>query len=371
MDLLTTRKILNRICAGKSRIGDFSLNKTYQTLIYIAPSLEDNIIADEVYEDVLCEAIGLGLYSAEDCIDLSYEDGFWDDEQEERLQKIPRDIEEMKLLIYQRHNRPTEVEMIRANLRAAENLHSDLLCQKYIYDYLSAENVARSFRISCLIQRNLYYSNNQKVFTNDYWMDSTSEAVIVNLHKAVASLIISDAQYRYIARNEPWKTTWLSGKEASQVFSVAAIHMSDEQKQLIGWSKLYDSVYDAHERPSQPIINDDDALDGWMVHVNRKRNEELQQQDAGNFTSNKKIQEAGEIYILGNKPREATSPLSKEDREGVYNMNTAKSKKVIQNRNKFLKEAGSASEQQLPDVKARFMQEVARAGMESIKRRAK
>lgn len=371
MDKAQLLKLVNRICAGKSRIVDFYIRGSYNTLVLTPPSFETKMRADELYDDVLCQAIGYGLYSSDECIELAKKQQIWDDDKAARLEKIPRDVEEMKILIYQNFHKPSIVAGIRSNLRAAEETHHTLSCEKYSLEFLSSEFLARSFRYHYVLYETLYYDNGTRVFSGNYWDDNTSETLLSNLINAVNANMIDDNTYRLVVRNEPWRGMWIAGKNSHNMFGIPATLLSEEQRTAISWSRLYDSVYDAHEKPSNAIIDDNDALDGWMAFISKKQAEEAKTKEAADFTNNSRIKDAGEIYILNNKPGSAVSDLKDEDIKGINEMNDSMGKDTIKSRNKILKTQGEVLEQNLPDIKHKLRQEIARHGINSIKNRGK
>jgi hypothetical protein len=362
---------VNRICAGKSRIVDFYIRGGYNTLVLTTPDFDTRLRADEIYDSVLCEAIGADLYSADQCVELARQYNRWDNEKESRLEKIPKDIEEMKVLIYQNFHKPAIVSGIRKNLRAAEETQNTLSCEKYSYDFLSSEYLARAIRYQYILENTLYYDSGVRVFSGDYWDDSTPDTIIANLISSINANMISDSQYRFLVQRDPWRSMWIAGKESTSLFGIPSSRLSDEQKAAISWSKLYDSVYEAYEKPTSAVISDDDALDGWMIHIGRKAAEDAKNRETSDFTNNSKIKDAGEVYILNNQPGEIASSLQDEDIKGIREMNSAKAKEIIKLRNKALSQRGEILEQDLPDVKAKFQQEIARQSINSIKNRGK
>ena len=108
------------------------------------------------------------------------------------------------------------------------------------------------------------------------------------------------------------------------------------QKSLINWTRMYDSIYESMETPSDSIIEDDYAVDGWFVVQRRKRDDDRKASE-GN-----KLPESAEVFVPVKNEKEANR---------VYDMNTQQGKQVIKSRTKDLEERGSLEEGQFTHVK--------------------
>ena len=99
------------------------------------------------------------------------------------------------------------------------------------------------------------------------------------------------------------------------------------------WSSLYDSVSESHEAPSQEIIDDDDALDGWLTI---KRREEQTSQP----TKSKKSYE--EVFIKAE---------TLEDAKKIQAMNGLHGKKVTHGRFSQIQNEESVNLKDFQDIK--------------------
>ena len=108
---------------------------------------------------------------------------------------------------------------------------------------------------------------------------------------------------------------------------------------LIIWSKMYDSVNESPDSPSETVIKDDYMLDGWFIVQRKKR--EKQQSEREFEQTNQKIAAAGEVYIMAN---------SAEQRDKINNLNDTTSKMIKKQRMATLKAKGSATQDQFKDA---------------------
>ena len=69
---------------------------------------------------------------------------------------------------------------------------------------------------------------------------------------------------------------------------------------------MYDNIFESPECPPDDVIQDDDALDGWLIVQRRKREEDQKRSAAENIIGNSKISNADEVFIM-------TDPSSAKD----------------------------------------------------------
>ena len=99
---------------------------------------------------------------------------------------------------------------------------------------------------------------------------------------------------------------------------------------------MYDSIHESMESPSDDIIEDDYAIDGWFTVQRRKRDDGRKESEANN------LPESAEVFV----------PVSnKKEVRRVHDMNTQQGKHVIKSRMKDLEEQGSLEEGQFSHVK--------------------
>lgn len=360
MDSQQAQKIVNRICAGKVRINNIDWRGSSRTFVVTSPNAEIRYEADDIYADVLEESRTFGVFSSNECVLMAMDRGYWDEEKEERIDKIPKDIEEMKVLIFENFKKPSVRDGVRRNLRAAEKTFSELHSMKFKLDHLSAEYLAKNFSMQYVLSKTIFLPSGKPLIGN-FWRTPFSDTFLLYLMGAINRESLTESQYRYVARNEPWRGLWAAGKTSMELFGLPAAHMSYEQRQIINWSKLYDIVGESSERPDHDVIADDDALDGWMIKQNRERTEELKKENSKNYIKNEKIKNAGEVFIVA-KP---------EDIKDIHDMNSNKAKMIKKERAQALQRHGEIFEQNMPDVRRDLMMKINQAAKDGIKRRGR
>jgi hypothetical protein len=162
--------------------------------------------------------------------------------------------------------------------------------------------------------------------------------------------MITTEQFKELARDNIWKNYWNSHKD-NNLFQASIIELSDEQRALINISKMYDNVYEHPECPREAIINDDDALEGWMI-VQRRKNEAAKKQNAFDSNNNNTMKKAGEVFVMAE---------SDGDVESILDMNTMESRAKLNEKLKHIDRVGEINDGELPDVQRDIQQSIREA----------
>ncbi len=165
---------------------------------------------------------------------------------------------------------------------------------------------------------------------------------------------------RELARTDPWRSIWNVGKKLGNIFDKPAVEFTSEQKTLMSWSSLYDSVSESSEAPADDVVEDDDILDGWLISQRRKRENLTTQSSVEGVIGNEKIANAGEVFVVtGNKS---------EDIDKISSMNNPHIAAVKKSRFKALENAEGAIQQgDLPDVRHELQMEARNQYRDTIK----
>lgn len=330
MDNDSKEKIVNRICAGY-----LSFNYDGAGFFIATPTLAVKCQADELYSDV-DDATMDGLMDEDTYHLFLLENEFWTDQDESKLQDMIKELETLKVGIYESIFKSIQREKLRKALaivlKELDHLHN----KKHGQDHLSAKGHLRNCRFKYMIAMSIFNRCWQPFFsTGEDFMDSYSK-IIDKAFMVLSENRIVESTFREIARTEPWRTMWTCSK-IGDLFKKPVIEWSDEQKNLCLWSKIYDNVYEADSLP-EDVIKDDDALDGWMIVQRRKKEATSHQGEVDRRLGVNK--NAQEIYIVAETP---------EDARKIDNLNDPTAKAVKRQREKIIKERGQVKEIELPD----------------------
>jgi muconolactone delta-isomerase len=252
-----------------------------------------------------------------------------DDKKEEGLKK---DIERLKVEIYNARDNAMLASNLRKYIRAGEAQITSHLNKKYIYHQNTCEGIASSERLAWIIKNTTYF--NGKLYN----FEELSLQYVVDEWQ---SHFISESKSRELARNDPWKSLWVTRESSG--FTLFAnppnTELTYNQKNILIWSQMYDNIQESMECPNKEVIEDDDMLDGWFIIQHKKREKDRVEKEFENSTKNEKIKNAPEVFVVA----------SKEKAEKINDMNDMNAKMIKHQRKLALDRYGSLDEQNLPD----------------------
>jgi hypothetical protein len=112
---------------------------------------------------------------------------------------------------------------------------------------------------------------------------------------------------------------------------------------------MYERIQEHPEAPTEEIINDDDALDGWMIEKQRENKREKKEKGVDTMM-NDKIKNSKEIFLMAGNDQ--------QQKEDILDLNSIAGKKKIQNRFDALAYKDSVQESELPDVQGELTQQL-------------
>jgi hypothetical protein len=328
--------LLSRILSGY--LIFFYQNQKYQLryptieLKYEANILYNNIINEEKYNDWIRE---------ENITKVMIHLGLWENSTDALLQNMDKNIDNLKVELYNSFLNKSKQPKIRESLRSVEAQKDKILSRKYEFVSNTLEGYAASIKNEYIITNTLYDSRGELVFKNsdNISKNSLSYQYFNALVQEINSHVISVSDFKAIARSGIWKAYW--GANKSNVFDTSVINWTDEQRSLVNITKMYDSVYEHPECPDDKIIEDDDMLDGWMIVQKRKLHK--QKKEISLEQSNPRLKNAQEVFLLAD---------DQDDIEEILDMNSPESKMRMKEKFNFIQNSqGPVEELQLPDVR--------------------
>ncbi len=291
-------------------------------LKYEAQILYNNIINDEKYND---------WFREENLDNLLIYLNLWSKDTTMIIKDIEKKIENSKVDYYNHFKLSDKKKTTKKNLDSYRKQLNSILSKKEELYSNTLEGYANSIKNEFIITNTLY-KNNNLVFHNKNNSDNylLFNTIVSELNKY--TIIISD--FKKLARSNIWRSYWNIKKN-----NVFMDNLSDDQRTLVSISQMYDRVYEHPDSPSDEIIEDDDALDGWMIFQRRKIEKDKKQQQID--TINPKLKNAQEVFLFANNQQEAQEIIQLNSPESLNRMRSK-----IAHVNKF----GLTEESQLPDV---------------------
>jgi hypothetical protein len=336
MDYLEREFLVDKIISGVYRIeveGSYYLVKH--------PDALTRCKAHQIYNSVLSDCAYETFFSQEEALSHLEKAGIFTQEDETKLTKLTKDIEELKYQLYTSMLNAEKSKFVRKTLARVRHEIIRLNTNKTSFDYTTVEGYASMVKSQYLMFNTLCHDDGTRVYTGTY--DSAQKYRLLEqaifIHNAAR---VGDKQIRELARTDPWLSFWGAGKHG--VFSVTASEMTLEQRSLVMYTKMYSSANEHPESPSDEVVADDDLFDGWMIS-NRRKNEKTKKHNEVDNMISPKQRNAGELFIVAS---------SNDDAKKIESLNSLESQVKVNERKKFLKKAKKGQvvrDANLPDRK--------------------
>lgn len=327
-----------RVCSGMIK---FVIDGTTFHLRGANPS--EKVDACELYEEALEQGKESGLFSESDWHSHILSIGLWSEEQEAALKHATETVSNLKMVLFQNFTNPFIRGKTQQTIENARKKSLELAIEKGKYDNQTAEYYAMSLKMRYLVGKGLLRADAKTpVYSGDEFLSESANLVDSAIAES-GKKRPSEAIIREIARNEPWRSIWACRHSENIVFGTPAAYLTDDQKHLCVWSRLYDNSYEDSEHPSDEVYDCDDAFDGWLL---LKREGKVKD----GVTGNEKISNSGEVFVVKSLPGEAFSSMTTEEREDVEKHNNQQAVAAKKARSEFITKVGSAPEAAMPDT---------------------
>jgi len=305
-----------------------------------SPSFEIRYKANILYEKTLNDEKFNVWIREEDAAQTMITLGLWNKETNKLIKDLEKRIENLKVDLYQSAIDLSKNQKVRKTLSSAKDQLNRILSTKSEFFVSTLEGYASSIKNEYIVCKTLF-KNNKLVF------DSTSGKVSANLFNNIVSeinkYIISVSNFKEIARSSLWRAYWNGGKDS--VFRGSVSEWTDDQRTLVNVSRMYDSIYEHPECPSDKVIEDEDMLDGWMI-VQKRKTEKMKNEKAVDEL-NPNLKNAQEVFLMAR---------GAESAESIMALNSPEAKQRLQEKMNYIQsKGGEVNESELPDVRRELM----------------
>lgn len=318
MDDIYYEKILNRIIQGRLRV------KLGDLVLFISEPSRD--VLEESY-DIWQEYYDLSyysgdVYSKDEILEILLENDMWDPHDDQNADQMEEQIEELKVQAFQAHFNVKKLVGIKRQIRHVEKLMVDLRMKSKQLDHVTCSGLANFARKSWLVSRTTKLADGSLF---DFGTHSLSTIMDLYAHHA-----IEPDTFRRIARTNPWRAMWGSGKASGMVFGKPSCDLDTNQLSLCSFSSMYDNVFESPDAPKESIIEDNDCLDGWFIVQKRKYEQQKKEMEKNQAVSNSKIASSDEVFLMADDQYEA---------QEIYAMNDPLARQTIKQRQAQIKNA--------------------------------
>lgn len=301
---------------------------------YIIDVADDNLVGRsiDVYNEVL-QSSRFDEFLDKDHIEfylVKYK--VWKPADKNNIVELQKSLDDAKLELYSLFGMPkTQIDKTKKRIELIRKSLGEKLSPKHYLEQFTLEGYAEYVAELYLFSQLIYDTNYNKVELPDFKLDR-----IVTKYKMKLPQI---DVLRLLARTEPWRSIWGANKNCFR-------KIGDEQRMLVVFTKMYDNVWEHPERPPDGVIDDDDMLDGWFIHMKKKVEEERRE------TFKNKLEQrhgdAKEIFVFTN---------SQEEAQEVDQMNNTRAKVIKQRIENNIKTKGYSKDLDIPELRLEAEQE--------------
>ena len=254
------------------------------------------------------------------------------------LSKCTKIIEDFQKDLYTHFDNTSTFNALKSYINKTRLEESNIYWKLSKYETYTKEGLA-NYAKSLFLIRNTVYSNNKK-----YKFKTIKPERILN---ELNLINIGPKEIRDLSKNGQWMNMWYALKDYN--LFPEGIGISIEKQLLLMWSKIYDNIRESTECPKEEIVNDNDAIDGWLLI--QKENKKVEKTDK---QYNSKLGNAQDIFIIAK---------NKEEIDRINNMNSQYSKQLRDSRLNQIYQHGLISHGKLADVKQDLMMQQVQMGV--------
>jgi hypothetical protein len=331
------------------------------TLFLSSPSRECKFLAEDIFLQSYRAALEDGALSEDEINALLIKYDLWNNDKEKNLDRLIKDTENVKVQMFENWSHPAKLSLLRGALAETTKEINRNMQDKQMFDQVGAKSVAMYSRQHFTVGCSIYKSRTKPYWKNPLRCWTLPDEILAHAYKTLNKYILTEWDYRELARSSTWRNIWNARKGVGNVFGKAAIDLSVQQKHLISWSQLYDNVYKHSDAPPDEVVNDNDILDGWMIAQKRKRDSEMNRVSVESSITNKKIWGCEEVFILVDDVKIAGTTEDKFN--AIYNMNDVAGKVAFKRRMSQIEKDGIVEENNMIDRRIELQQAIVRKGL--------
>jgi len=300
-------------------------------LVFIQPDNHVKLAANSIYDKVYKDALDDGILSLKDLEKLIKERNIFTSEDEAEVDNLKSKLEGQRVLLSKTTKVKARSDRIKEVIAGLEREIRIIEHKKYSKLSMAAETKAEEERSNYLCWSSIYDENGESL----YWLryeDFLKEDNMSLRGNVLAAFLkfyggIDTKIVRYIARSSLWRIRYVTSQKVSDpLFGVPTSQYTNDMMNLAYWSNFYQNIYEMlpEDRPSDLLIEDDEALDAYMQAYYKERNQEDNARRSRNTTRGKLsafnseeviVTKSNELYedIEYDKPKEARAIKDKAD----------------------------------------------------------
>lgn len=357
MDRAAKERLITLIAWGKSLASVKLTSGEHVRFLLHSPTPDDNALSALKYNDAFAQAKKNGLVMESEKLQHLAERGLWTAEDEAEVKGIKDDILKLRRGLLDFTFQRQKLEKVRKTIRSAETALRDRLTRRYSMLADTAESYATMAQQRFLISRIVHTMEGERLWPTEAEFDDCDDLALIKqlTDQHFEKSIVGDSAMRELARSEPWRPRWTVAMAlGASPFDAGMSRWSQNQRALAYWSKVYDNVFEAYERPASEVIEDDDLLDSWFIRQSDKIEQRAKKEEGDKLANSKG---GNEVFVLADA----------EGARRVYEMNDPIARKRLQLRQKTLAQHGEVREQDMPDSQSEMRAQLAAKMSQKVK----
>jgi len=328
---VNAERLINRIICGYQYI-------TFKDVIYklANPSTDTKVAADNLYDRTYQDNLFSQFILKENIDSVLIQTEVITDSHDKDLSLTEKQLEKAKINLYKMFFHKKENEKYRKQIRSLSKLINESYNRKHSLDFLTLEHYCENIKNEYIISQTL--SDNNNYIFKEY----------PNITQLIAQNVIPVDDYKRIARGDAWRKIYTA--ENNNIFSCSASEYTEEQKALLSISRMYDKVYSHPECPDERIIEDDDALDGWMLYQQEENKKKSKQEGVSKTLG--KAKNADEVFLMAPDSRDT------EHLQSIMDLNSPAALRRMDTRTTKLQQGVDIEDTYLPDTQAEIKQQL-------------
>ena len=333
--------------------GYYFINYNNKSLKVKSPSLKIKYEAEQLYEFILED----NRYTTSWIDDLYLQvlldtQNIWKKADEDFLKHSQGLLDSNKKMLYKEFKNKESRKSIKKDLEIIRIQISDLHKRKDSLNHMTLKDFAGTIKNEFIIMNCVYVKN--KPFFKKENLNNYDYKIVQDLSKFFIDNQLTVSRLRKISRSDTWRSYY-----SDNTFNKGSAYQTDDQRHLISLSKMYDSVRQHMEAPTEEVIEDDDALDGWFLVQKEKSEKEK--------NKNHLLEKIGNKTGLGNDGEVFIMSSDKEETGEIYGLNNPLVMRDLKKNLEIAKEKGSVSWTDLESVIDEKLKEQGKLGYQRIK----
>lgn len=255
--------------------------------------------------------------------EVSLKFNWWTLEEEAELFELDDEIETLQIALFE--NFYGKVKQTRLDIRKRRDRKEQLLSKKNLFSHFSKEGYSTFAKSQFILENTVYLDDRPYDF---------SGLSLMHFFSFVNDNRIQDDDIRKLARSEPWTSIKINRKN-----SVIFPNETDEQRRLLIYDNLYTSIREYQDCPSDEIISDNDAFEGWLALKRRENNK----------TSDRRYYDS-KLGKNANKQEVFIPASTIEEARKIDGLNSKQAMATKQRRLSLVDQQGNVEIQHMPDV---------------------